>query len=61
MIEPTHEDIGRTVIYTGSRDDPGGEPEVGMITSFNSVAVFVLYGADKESTATARADLEWNE
>ena len=30
-----------------------------MITSFNSRAVFVRYGADVGSKATSRQDLEW--
>jgi hypothetical protein len=58
MIEPTSTDIGRSVIYTGNRY-PGGKLEEGVITSFNIVMVFVRYGADKHSKATARADLEW--
>ena len=40
MIEPTDNDIGRKVIYTGNRY-PGGELEEGVITSFNSHIVFV--------------------
>jgi hypothetical protein len=58
MIEPTDSDIGRAVIYTGNRY-PGGELEEGVITSFNSAAVFVRYGAHKHSQATSREDLEW--
>ena len=34
MIEPTTNDIGRAVIYTGNRY-PGGKLEEGVITSFN--------------------------
>jgi hypothetical protein len=58
MIEPTSDDIGRAVIYTGNRY-PGGELEEGVITSFHDHAVFVRYGAEKGSKATSRADLEW--
>jgi hypothetical protein len=58
-IEPTQHDIGRRVIYTGNRW-PGGEPEEGVITSFNSAAVFVRYGRDAGSKATSRTDLEWS-
>ena len=59
MIEPTEDDIGRAVVYTGHRRYPGGKLEEGVITSFNDYSVFVRYGADKHSKATSRADLEW--
>jgi hypothetical protein len=58
MIDPTKEDIGRKVIYTGNRY-PGGKPEEGVITSFNNANVFVRYGAKCHSEATNRSDLEW--
>lgn len=58
MIEPTDRDIGRKVVYTGNRY-PGGQPEEGVITSFNDHAVFVRYGAEYGSKATSREDLEW--
>jgi hypothetical protein len=58
MIEPTEEDIGRAVVYTGHRY-PGGKLEEGVITSFNDHRVFVRYGADKGSKSTSREDLEW--
>jgi hypothetical protein len=58
MIEPTQEDIGRKVIYTGNRY-PGGLIEEGVITSFNEHAVFVRYGKEVGSKATSREDLEW--
>ncbi len=54
MIDPTDEDIGRSVIYTG-----GSLREEGVITSFNTHAVFVRYGSDKISKATFRKDLDW--
>jgi hypothetical protein len=60
MINPTSADIGRHVVYTGNRY-PGGEPEVGIITSYNDRAVFVRYGDDRHSKATSREDLEWRE
>ena len=47
MIEPTEDDIGRAVVYTGNRF-PGGKLEEGIITSFHDHAVFecwhVYYG-----------------
>jgi hypothetical protein len=58
MIEPTAADIGRAVVYTGNRY-PGGKLEDGVITSFHPHAVFVRYGKDAHSKATARRDLEW--
>lgn len=58
MIDPTPADIGRKVVYTGNRY-PGGKLEEGVITAFNSTAVFVRYGADAGSKATSRQDLEW--
>ena len=58
MIEPTEEDIGRSVVYTGNRY-PGGKLEEGVITSFHDHAVFVRYCSDKHSKATSRADLDW--
>ncbi len=58
MIEPSESDIGRKVIYTGNRY-PDGKIEEGVITSFNDYAVFIRYGADNQSKATSREDLEW--
>ena len=58
MTEPTKGDIGRSVVYTGNRY-PGGKLEDGVITSFNALTVFVRYGKNSISQATARADLEW--
>jgi hypothetical protein len=58
MVDPTADDIGRKVIYTGNRY-PGGKSEEGVITSYNSYAVFVRYGADTTSKGTSRDDLEW--
>lgn len=52
MIEPTPDDLGRTVIYRGER---------GFITSYNREFVFVCYSPNPEagSKATRREDLEW--
>jgi hypothetical protein len=58
MIDPSQADIGKRVVYTGNRY-PGGQPEVGVITSFNAHCVFVRYGDDKHSKGTSRQDLEW--
>lgn len=58
MIDPSEEDVGRSVVYTGNRY-PGGKLEEGVITSFNNACVFVRYGANKGSQATSRADLEY--
>ena len=58
MIEPTKDDIGRAVVYTGNRY-PGGKLEDGVITSFNDHSVFVCYRDSNTSKATSRADLEW--
>ena len=58
MIDPTVDDVGRSVLYTGNRY-PGGKPEKGVITSFNDHSVFVRYGSDVHSKGTARDDLEW--
>jgi hypothetical protein len=58
MIEPTTNDIGRKVVYTGNRY-PGGLPEIGVITSINSRAVFVRYGDEKHAKATSRDDLDY--
>jgi hypothetical protein len=59
MIEPTPEDIGRGVVYRERGDFPGRKVEQGVITSFNSTVVFVRYGSNTGSAATARDDLEW--
>ena len=58
MINPTRDDIGRGVTYTGNRY-PRGKLEYGKITSFNETAVFVRYDGDLGSKATSRSDLEW--
>jgi len=56
MIEPTEDDIGRAVVYTGNRY-PGGKLEQGIITSYHDHAVFVRYGADKGTAKQHRAPI----
>lgn len=58
MIEPSENDVGRGVVYTGNRYE-GGKLEQGVITSFNGHSVFVRYKGDVGSKATSREDLEW--
>lgn len=58
MIEPTANDVGRVVVYTGTTYK-GGVGEVGVITSFNKYTVFVRYGIDLHSKGTDRRDLAW--
>lgn len=55
MIEPTRQDIGRTVFYR--------QPcaETGIVTSFNDNVVFVRYGNEPSSKATYPRDLHWIE
>lgn len=58
MIDPTEQDIGRKVVYTGNRY-AGGKLEEGVITSFNNYGIFVRYGSQTTSQSTSREDLEW--
>jgi hypothetical protein len=58
MINPTADDIGRSVIYREPGDFPGRKVEAGVITSVNEKYVFVRYGG-VTSAATRREDLEW--
>ena len=55
-IDPDETDIGRQVIR---REYVGGPVEIGIITSFNSEYVFVRYGSDAYSKATAPHELEF--
>ena len=59
MVEPSENDIGRLVVYTGNRY-PGGKLEEGIITSYNDHCVFVRYSGELHSKATSRKDLEWS-
>lgn len=55
MINPTKEDIGKSVVYIVALR----KYEYGIITSFNNQYVFVKYTGDNYSKATRREDLEW--
>ena len=55
-IEPKLVDIGRKVVY---RTAPNYDADEGVITSFGRTIVFVRYGADVNSKATSRHDLDW--
>lgn len=60
MIEPTFDDIGRRVIYTGNRY-PGGKLEYGKITGLTAHGVFVRYDNDRQAKSTSPEDLEWDD
>jgi hypothetical protein len=58
MIQPTHNDVGRSVVYRGH----AGEREDGIITSINEHYVFVRYRNQHPSApgqATRADQLEW--
>lgn len=61
MINPTEKDIGKVVGYPAKY--PGGEPELGIITSFNDSFVFVRYNHQHPTACgqpTKREDLiDW--
>ena len=58
MIEPTKNDIGRSVVYRPpGREDVQGENVA--ISSFNVRYVHVKYGGQLQSKATNRHDLFW--
>lgn len=54
MINPSQDDIGRKVIYTGADKN-----ETGVITSMNELYVFVRYEGEQTSKATLRRQLIW--
>lgn len=59
MINPTKDDIGRSVVYNGNYNRV---KEYGVITSFNDKFVFVRYStqhASQGGIATLRKDLEY--
>ena len=60
MIEPVETDIGREVLYTGSRSRDRGA-KIGTITSFDLHCVYVRYGQHTTSEGNRRQDLEWHE
>lgn len=55
MINPTQDDIGRSVVY----DKSGRDREIGVLISFNDQYAFVRYGSDSNSKATRFSDLDW--
>lgn len=63
MIDPTADDVGRSVVYQRGWIDSHGcchlKLDDGVITSFNDTCVFVRYGSDKHSKGTRRQDLTW--
>jgi len=58
MIEPVEKDIGREVLYNGTkwRDRTA---KIGTITSFDLHCVYVRYGQHATSEGNRRQDLEW--
>lgn len=54
-LDECREAVGRQVIY---RPAHGANPEQGIITSVGEVYVFVRYGDDQHSKATAPGDLK---
>jgi hypothetical protein len=59
VIDPTEDDVGRSVVYLSGRD----ERQEGTISSFNSRYVFVRYArwnGGQTAAATRREDLEWS-
>jgi hypothetical protein len=58
MIEPVEKDIGREVLYIGTRGRDRN-PKVGKITSFDLHCVYVRYGQHTTSEGNRRQDLEW--
>ena len=58
MIEPVEKDIGREVLFTGTRRrEPAAS--VGIITGFDLHCVYVRYGQHSTSVGNLRRDLEW--
>lgn len=55
MITPIDSDVGREVWYVAE----GSERELGVITSFNAVFVFVRFGEQSTSKSCRRDDLVW--
>ena len=52
----TEEDVGRKITYTGGY----GINEVGFVTSWNEIYIFVDYGySDGRGIATSSRDLKW--
>ena len=62
MIDPTEDDIGRSVIYipNHANDDINHQDcEVGRISSFTDLYVFVRYHLGDTAAATERDKLRW--
>lgn len=57
-MEEAKQRIGRKVIYTPFSGCKPKDREEGVITSVNSVTVFVRYGADINSKGTNARDIE---
>jgi hypothetical protein len=58
VIEPLAKDVGRKVIYTGSRGRDRSVRE-GVVMSFDLHCVYVRYGEHATSEGNRRRDLEW--
>ncbi len=58
MIEPVEKDIGREVLFTGTRRR-GPAANMGIITGFDLHFVYVRYGQHTTSEGNRRQDLEW--
>jgi len=56
MINPTHNDIGRRVVY---RSHPNAVPQEGRILSLSDQNVFVRYDDGAGTHAINRHNLEW--
>jgi hypothetical protein len=59
MNEPLEKDIGREVLYTGTRRRDQSA-KIGIITSFDLHCVYVRYGEHSTSEGNRRQDLEWH-
>jgi len=58
VIDPTEEDIGRSVMYRA--DHPEAQYQYGKLTSFNDRLVFVLFNPEgSTSQGCRREDLCW--
>lgn len=57
MIDPSDSDKGRYVIY--GRLNPYRTAELGVVSSWNEISVFVRYSSGDTAAATDYDDLEW--
>jgi hypothetical protein len=60
VIEPTKDDVGRPVVYTGHRHW-GGPDFYGVVRSWNEKIVWVVFTGALHSQACRREDLKWLE